>query len=205
MTKSAQAQANIHLNTNGVSSIMWPFKSPPEQMEEVCGSSFHFGEDYFADDWFHKGGESLTCGEPLYSPISGHIIFTGIGVENYGNQVIIQSDTDPRFAVRLAHMQSISKKVTSNQKISAGTYIGKVGKTGAQSCHLHLVLYQNLNAWNLSNLKEGWSANYEHYYDVQGGKSNFDPTYLAARFNVDVPNPWSKGRGSRCNGGPHEP
>ena len=204
----ALADNGIVLRTNDVSNIMWPFNVESSEMNEVCGSSFHLGEDYFADDWWHQYGHFFSCGISVYAPLSGIIIFKGVSevseVEGYGNQIIIQSVKDPTFAVRMTHLKNIHKNLKPNTYISAGSYIGAMGSTGTTSCHLHLVLYQNLLQKNVENLKKGWSADYEYYYNIVEANKKTGPSMHAAMFNLDVANPWVQGRGSVCNGGPNE-
>lgn len=197
----AYADTGIILQKDGVSDLMWPFKYSANDMREVCGSSFHIGEDYFADDWSHTKGSDFSCGVYLYAPISGRVIFKGKSLENYGRQVIIQSDTDPRFAVRLSHLKIIDPDITLYKRVHAGKYLGRMGNTGTEDCHLHLVLYQNLQKQHVENLKKGWSADYKHYHNIQDGLASRGPSNLAARFNLNVANRWYSGRGSKCDGG----
>ena len=101
-------------------------------------------------------------------------------------------------------MSSIDENLNLHDYVSAGSFVGRMGKTGTTTCHLHLVLYQNLSHYHIENLKKGWSADYQYYYKIENGTYGKGPSMLAARFSVGVPNAWYAGRGSVCMGGPDE-
>lgn len=189
--------SQVVLNSNGVSNLMWPFRYHKDDMRALCGSGFHVGEDYYADDWRHENGDDWSCGLWLYAPISGTILFLDESPEasSYGNQVIIRSDANPNFVVRLAHLASTSSSLSVGTHVNAGEYIGDMGETGSNNCHLHIVLYKNLGTTQINNLSNGWSASWNP-------QTQSTSSYYAATFDLSVPNPWYEGRGSTCYAGP---
>jgi len=157
------------LSPTGTNHLIWPFPNSEYVSQSSgtnnwyvscpsgCGS--HLGGDYYADDWSLPG--SADCGLIRFAPLAGTVIFAGTGQETgYGNQVVIQSDLNPDFAWRTAHLSSWS--VTLGQKVKAGDEIGQIETTGSSTgCHAHEVLYKNINKiysgseTALSRLKKG--------------------------------------------------
>lgn len=144
---------NLDPKKDATSNISWPFSNYNNYNWALNGyghearGSAHFGSDKYAEDWNH-GDNSDDCNEKFKSPLSGYVMFAGIGDEdNYGNpyygkQVVVLSDFDPNFAFRIGHLNSISVNV--NDRVEIGTELGEIGNSGTDDCHAHVVLYKNI-------------------------------------------------------------
>lgn len=135
----------------------------------VCGTNCgaHKNMDLYAQDWNFGPESSSDCGEKIYAPFSGQVIFVGtsnqgVGVCCFGEQVIIKTTVNNQtFAMRFAHLSNIS--VSNDQMIAAGTEIGSIGNTGGGchtscspfTCHAHIALYHNLTTGDLDVLELG--------------------------------------------------
>ncbi len=160
------------LDPAGWSSLYWMFKTPASEWAITNSSSYHTNADRWADDLYRYDGN--TAGASTYAAASGTIIYaqTSSYVPEYGNQVVIQCDANPDFAIRYAHLATIA--VQKNIHINAGDLIGTVGNTGTQADHLHFVLYKGINnATNIRDLAETGQT-------PQGGEAK------AAYFNYDA-------------------
>lgn len=156
MPTGAWAMVPFSLNSSGTSHINWSpkgaswdnrlgnYNGVTGNWAVVSGSPYHRGADYYADDWNWRSGDS-DCGKTVVAPISGNIIYKGNKNNGYGNQVVIQSTWNQNFAWRGTHFENGS--LTTATYVSAGSYVGRIGKTGLPSgsyCHLHSVLYKNI-------------------------------------------------------------
>lgn len=174
---------NIVLNASGTSSIKWTFANS-QFSSRTCGTisagcgtndwnvtcssgcGFHIDDDYYADDWirYNSQDQNISCGENVYAPFAGTVLYAGRLTYSYGRTVIIRSTANNGFAFRVAHLQSISGSVTTGGSVSEGQYLGKVGdddgtsngETSNFGCHAHAVLYKNINnSTALANLGGG--------------------------------------------------
>jgi murein DD-endopeptidase MepM/ murein hydrolase activator NlpD len=140
---AASQPSTVILNPNGTSYISWMFDTPENTWVRTASTGYsptHKGDDYFADDWARSQG---TYGQSIYASISGIAILQDYGNAGYGKSVVIYDDTS-HFAVRYAHLSEIL--VSPSQKVQAGAnVIGKVGSSGTQDAHLHIVLYKNVS------------------------------------------------------------
>jgi WD40 repeat protein len=134
----------VELDANGISKICWMFDSPYDDWvnTQSMGKFGHEGDDYYADDWARKDGN--TKGQIAYAGINGQVILLPFDPDGYGNHVVIY-DGSSKFALRYAHLDEIL--VEDGQNVIAGyTPIGKVGSTGLSTGpHLHVVLYKNVS------------------------------------------------------------
>jgi murein DD-endopeptidase MepM/ murein hydrolase activator NlpD len=178
LPKIIYCQSNFQLNGTGTSYIYWPFPSSqylnPNQGTNGWGifgyghnQGTHVGGDSYAEDW----SKPSVCLTPMYSPISGTVIFSGLiqpSTSGYGNQVVVRSSSNNQFAFRVAHLDTRSVSVGDN--IVAGvTRLGYIGTTGQSTgCHAHVVLYRNiLSSYNgstgLSKLQSGYGTGSDQY------------------------------------------
>ncbi len=142
----------IQLATGGKSRLGWAF--PTTSGWRAGTHDGHDGDDAYAIDW-NRGSGNADVGERVLSVASGRVIYARSGqgrvhdrdAFGYGNTVIVQLGADPSFAVRYAHLRSVS--VTEGEYVSLGEPIGTVGASGLSgrlpyTAHLHLTLYQRL-------------------------------------------------------------
>lgn len=181
------------LNPTGDSHLAWPFQSSGidcgNRMQGsggwyvTCstGCGAHRNGDYYADDWVTYYG---TQNKPMYSPISGTIIYADwvnantnpTGDPLYGRQVVVLSSQNNTFAFRVAHLETISVSVGSN--VSEGDLLGYIGSTGNSSGpHAHTVLYRNLSTWARNHLSLGGYLSSSTY----AAPFYFDAACLGAR------------------------
>lgn len=109
-----------------------------------CGGtrpSTHSGAEYYARDLNQRRG--LDCGIRTYAGIAGKIVYAGWR-NGYGNTVVIY-DQNRHVALRYAHLSSIYSGIWVGKVIPAKHYLGRTGRTGTSSCHLHIVGYENIN------------------------------------------------------------
>lgn len=153
----------------------WHVECGPE-----CG--FHFGSDYYADDWNIDG--SGDCYQGFLAPLSGTVIYADYIslTSGYGRQVIIQSNIDNNYAFRIAHLDNIN--VTQGQFVNVGDKLGEVGTTGSSSgCHAHCVLYKNIyqnydaTTTGFQRLQNGFSLG------TSGGPNTFAVPYYFDAIN----------------------
>ena len=160
-------QVPFSLNSSGTSHLLWPFgpncswanryetyNGVNAQWTVAYGSSAHTGADVNADDWNWSSGNADE-GQELYACGAGTVIFVdntaGMATTcgySFGRQIIIRF-TDSNFAVRYAHLQSVATGLVAGSTVTAGQYIGRLGKTGLTgvspcTAHLHIVLYKNV-------------------------------------------------------------
>lgn len=113
-------------------------------VESYAKVSQPFGEIYYeAEDksWWHSGVDiKAKEGTPIYSPTEAKVIWAG-KKEDYGYTVDLWLEDGRKM--RFSQMSKIL--VEKDQKIKAGTLIGKVGKSGkgATGPHLHLEVYKD--------------------------------------------------------------
>ena len=105
-----------------------------------CYVSSDFGYRSF-DDSFHDGIDyAADYGTPVYSAMSGKVIFAGWDNTGYGNYIIIEHADGYKTAY--AHLSEIV--VSKGDVISAGKCIGAVGSTGySTGNHLHFSMLLN--------------------------------------------------------------
>jgi len=194
---------NVNFNLNNtLSNLYWPFDnseflshtgSPNYPYNWALGSGgwhvecgpecgFHFGSDYYADDWNIDGNGD--CYEDFLSPLSGTVLYAdyiSLSV-GYGRQVIIQSNIDNNYAFRIAHLDNIN--VVQGQVVNAGDKLGEVGTTGSSSgCHAHCVLYKDIY--------QAYDANTTGFQRLQNGYSigtSGGPNVFAAPYYFDAIN-----------------
>ena len=157
----------FQLKSDGVSHIYFPINDDKSKWYIAGGSPWHKGSDAYADDWNLKAGYSAgiessgSCdrdrGAGVVSSFAGTVILAdkSNNIGEYGKEVIVQSSENNGFAIRYAHLDSVN--VNNGDIVNVGTALGTVGDSGTDCAHLHLVLYQNLNATALSRLKNGHS------------------------------------------------
>jgi murein DD-endopeptidase MepM/ murein hydrolase activator NlpD len=83
----------------------------------------------------HEGIDiAARRGTAVRASRSGHVLYSGSGINGYGNLVIIKHAD--QYATVYAHLQS--RSVKKGQFISRGQILGRVGSTGhATGPHLH--------------------------------------------------------------------
>jgi hypothetical protein len=144
---SQQAQ----IGEKGRTLLVWPFDESfyidqnvgSHGWNMICGPGcgYHKNSDQYALDWSRAG--LSACGSVFNAPLSGIVLFANLGTNaGYGNQVVIQSDQNPDYAFRLAHMQEVW--VGAGDYLEAGEPIGRIGDTGNGGCHGHLAVYRNI-------------------------------------------------------------
>lgn len=181
------------LNPSGDSHLAWPFHNSAincsNRMQGSggwyvtcstnCGA--HKNGDYYADDWVTAYG---TMNKPMYSPISGTIIYADwvnantnpTGDPLYGRQVVVLSSQNNTFAFRVAHLETIS--VSVGNTVSEGDLLGYIGSTGnSDGPHAHTVLYRNLSTWARNHLSLGGYLSSSYY----AAPFYFDAACLGAR------------------------
>ncbi len=101
-----------------------------------------FGKVYYGDEsWWHSGVDIKAKEHtPIHSPTDGKVIWAG-KKDEYGYTVDLWLEDGRKM--RFSQMSKIL--VEKDQKIKAGTLIGKVGQTGrgATGPHLHLEVYKD--------------------------------------------------------------
>ncbi len=194
------ATTGFELNTSGLSHIAWMFNGSSWDTRNgwnttagnQAGKGDHLGSDYYADDW-NLGSGNYDCGQEVRAPFAGNIIHrSSTAAAGYGYQIIIQADANNTFAYRATHLQKDS--LTGSSHVNAGDVIGRMGGSpnhtlingidywsgsSSTACHLHSVLYQNINQnYNgspaINTLRNGGSIG------LSGGANTF-----AARFQND--------------------
>jgi GH25 family lysozyme M1 (1,4-beta-N-acetylmuramidase)/murein DD-endopeptidase MepM/ murein hydrolase activator NlpD len=148
----------------------------------TLGKGNHILADKYADDWINtknKPDQNVgwscnyaendinknTEGQSILSPMEGLVIYAGdettteLGGKAFGKQIIIKS-VDGKYAMRFAHLSAIEVGLFNNidlqkngQKISIGTLLGKVGKSGSgakdgcphNTAHLHAAMYKSIS------------------------------------------------------------
>jgi hypothetical protein len=196
----------------GISHIYWPFEGSWNDSHWRNGNYFwyggsHYGQDkhqcndYYSMDYAEIGetfyDRSLTCQSPFYSPINGVILHITDGFnsicddspyESYGNQIVIQSNSNYDFAFRVAHLYQIQPTMYEGRTVAIGELLGWVGSTGAEDPHAHVSLYKNihvsipeLNGYTLFNyLQNGQSTVVSDYNTCQALK------FYSAEFEFDA-------------------
>ncbi|MFH1543960.1 MAG: peptidoglycan DD-metalloendopeptidase family protein [Patescibacteria group bacterium] len=170
------------LDAGGVSHIYWPFADSSwnnrNGWQRVYGSAWHIHSEVNAQDWTKGAGLDDDCGEELYAPIAGTVIYSGSGT-HAGSHIAIRSDNDSEFVVLLGHMQA-DTLIAYGSHVEAGvTLVGHVGKTGTDNCHLHLSLYKNVT----SQLCDGVTALSRI---INGQSACWSETTHAAEFELDA-------------------
>ena len=107
----------------------------------------------------HNGTDIWSGKEPCWieAPYDGKVIAVGNNPTGFGNYVILLHKIKGEFYVTLyGHMENGSIKVKKNQKIEAGTPLGKMGSTGTSTGkHLHWELMKG-KKWVYSTTGKGF-------------------------------------------------
>lgn len=86
---------------------------------------------------FHEGIDlSAPAGTPIRAALDGVVVYSGAGINGYGNTVILRHDD---FITVYAH--NTANTVAVGEEVRAGETIGTVGKTGRASgphCHFEI-------------------------------------------------------------------
>jgi hypothetical protein len=185
-------QSGFELNSNQNSHLYWPFPDS-EYVDENNGTNgwhvtngpgdgYHLGSDLYADDWNLSG--IADCDLDFNSPLSGTVIFAGSSTFNtfYGNQVIIQSDSNPDFAFRITHLNTIS--VSLGDYVAVNEKLGEIGNTGTQYCHAHCALYRNILNGEIGGHKGLWHLKNGDDLGLSGSSEN--DSIFEAPFYFDV-------------------
>ena len=155
-TKGSSRYLNYYFSSSGAMQD-WHYPLPEELVSGVPSTSY---EPYYVTSRFAEwrvidgkdnqhNGLDLRAKVPIEvkSATNGTVAFAG-DTTSMGNLVVIQSDvTAPngnRLNIRYMHLSDYD--VSSNQSVSAGTYIGKTGSTGGVSPHFHI----DVNAQNIT-------------------------------------------------------
>jgi len=147
---TSRGTGSFLLNPDGWSNLYWMFRTSPSEWAIGNSSPYHTNADRWADDLWRYDGN--TAGVLTYAAAAGTVIYaqTSDYVPQYGNQVVIQCDANPDFAIRYAHLATIAVKKDSH--VNAGDLMDTVGNTGTQDYHLHFVLYKGIN--NSTNIRD---------------------------------------------------
>lgn len=193
--------------SSGTSSIGWIYGGGSTFTSRTCGSigagcgsnnwnvtcssgcGLHIGDDYYADDWirYNSSWANISCGENVYAPFAGTILYANRLSYSYGRTVIIRSSQSTGFAFRVAHLQSIASGITTGATVAQGQLIGQVGNDDGTSngegsnfvCHAHAVLYKNIGTTAaLNNLGGGHAPS--------GSVSGSGPSTYAAAYYLDA-------------------
>jgi len=109
----------------------------------------------------HNGTDIWSAQEPCWieAPYAGKVIAVGNNPAGYGNSVTLRHKIDGKSYVTIyAHLANGSVKVKKNQKVEAGTPLGKMGSTGISTGkHLHWELQKGTNLV--------WSANGKNFIE----------------------------------------
>ncbi len=168
------------LNPNGQSRLYWVVKDKKDLWNTTNGIQkgylTHQADDYNAVDWNINTEGINDCGKVLLASISGTIMYE---IHNdaynggFGNQVVIQSDENPEMALRYGHLDQVF--VSQGDCIKVGDTLGTIGSTGnSVYCHLHLVMYKNLNANAISRIRNNQRPSTTDY----GPATNLSADYL---------------------------
>lgn len=185
--ETIEKAVSFDIEKEGISSILWPyaqgtFQSPENwriTQNEGAPGSWHHSGDYYAQDWGYRNCPDSS----FYSPFSGVVLFSGYS-SGYGNHVVIQSNENPEFAFRVAHLHEIN--VSAGQIVKAKQKLGKVGSSGnSTGFHAHCVLYKNITndfsvgKSGVDRLKEGNSLGIDQVNSANdfAAKFVFDATY----------------------------
>lgn len=99
----------------------------------------HIGNLKYAVDFNKLGGAWADYQEPILASAAGTVTFAGWNSSGYGN--LVKIDHGGGIETRYAHLDSFS--ISDNCFVSQGQEIGKCGKTGTSSPHLHFELRQD--------------------------------------------------------------
>ena len=184
----------------GTSEMEWPFENSDWLWANgyMQGEGQHQCMEYYSQDW---GKIFDPCDQIVKAPIAGKVIKirnnlnpncnggTAVGTGS-GNVVIIQSDIDKTFAVKILHLNDVF--VNEGQNVSTNTEIGLVGSTGEASdgAHAHISLFKNIYVWNdyeinseiierrvIDFLREGFG-----YVNINSSSCNTIKNYHSAPF-----------------------
>lgn len=155
-SKNPEIKAKAFELSKRISHLYWPFPESSYHFNVGCsensscewyncsGSVLHTGGDILAFEYNYGCGDTgLDCGKPTIAPLSGKVIYAR-SHSKYGKQVIIQSDINPHFAYRVAHLQSIEPNIYKGAYVAVGDYLGTVGNSGTFTCKARCVLYKNI-------------------------------------------------------------
>lgn len=175
------------LDPYGESELEWPFEE--SDWEDHNTSDWHRGDDFYALDWLRPSG--IIEGKKVYPMAPGIVIYAGRSNnpgwwQKYGYQVVVRCLHNPKFAYRLARLQSIDPDIKAGDFVGLDTLIGYVGHTGGSEYppdpHLHAVLYKKIGKDNsVYYLKQGKSPS--GYIS-----SSYSPSQFAADYNTDSNN-----------------
>jgi hypothetical protein len=196
--------ASQYLEGNTPLRLVMPFAEGSEWTVGNLGSFFGEGAhrndvrdsdtdsdgEFFATDWNCCGYGNSDENEPVYPIAPGRVSVARDGEANYGNNVIVVHPGNPPFRSRYAHLSEVT--VIPGQVVFTTTLLGKVGNTGTQWAHLHLVFQrwseqnQNWRSKRLSGGNDTGSRKPSPLWTAQGSTELCNAATLTAAKGVSV-------------------
>lgn len=152
------AHGHIYNSVNENVCAKCGYKKPMTNWSYMFKSPYmatHISQRYpnYDNGEYHKGIDIIDAngdvdGYPVYASYDGYVKEVGNNASD-DRGIYVQIVQDNGYVVRYLHMQKGSVKITENDKIKAGDYVGKVGCTGyAFGSHLHYDVKKSLDAVN---------------------------------------------------------
>lgn len=150
------AHGHIYNSVNENICVKCGYKKPTTNWSYMFKSPYmatHISQRYLNYDngEHHKGIDIIDVngdvdGYPVYASYNGYVKEVGNNASD-DRGIYVQIVQDNGYVVRYLHMKKGSVKITENDKIKAGDYVGKVGCTGyAFGSHLHYDVKKSLDA-----------------------------------------------------------
>lgn len=138
-------------------------------------------QPYRSDGVTLHGGLDISTGrnDPLYSMLTGTVLYSQYNTGGYGNCIIIQDDITGT-TILMAHMRERSLK-TVGSHVEVGEFIGYEGNTGQSTgIHTHLeIQYLNVGDhwnWNVPVLERPYVATFMGIPNQLGAICIYDGT-----------------------------
>jgi PKD repeat protein len=134
---------NLHINDG-----KWEFNQhkTAEHISVGIGGS----NDYYAWDvnLYAPDNSNADDGKPVYAIAEGDVVkYAGTSDPGYIGSVLIAhpNKENPEWWSGYLHMENIG--VSLNQHVTTSTFLGNIGRAGADNDHLHYVVYTGANSW----------------------------------------------------------
>ncbi len=157
----------------GIRDGKWEFNQHKTGYHRAGGGIGGSNDTYAWDvNLYTQANGNADAGRNVYATAEGDVVtFAGVGLSNSCNAVLIAhpNKNAPEWWSGYLHLQSIN--VSLNQRVTAQTVIGKVGRACADNDHLHFAVYTGQNksggllSFNASIIERGTGPSFEGYHD----------------------------------------